>query len=323
MTKEIVNIEISRINDFPKQRAIYGEPVIEPEFTASVKECGIITPVIVFAVIGDSLSQQEYTLISGHRRVAAAIEAGLTEVPAIIRRYELPEDAELEFLTCNMQREKSHRTRVKEFLHYKQILCQLGKVRKKSRSYENTIFENTMFSRILEDNINTDNLSDISLDSVAILKEVTGYTKYEQEMLVVLYDEDWLQKKLDELRKLGINLSTEDNLLTQHRLAVQEYEAGSCTLHNAVSEIKRIFNELKSKLQKKTEKKEPKPKREIKKQPLKLLMPIFEFDEPVISYYKVPNRNQEILATEKGLYLKIESQVSFQINIEALLHEIY
>jgi ParB family chromosome partitioning protein len=50
-----------------------------PELVQSVREHGIVVPVIV-RPDGD-----RYQLIAGHRRVAAARQAGLTEIPAVVR----------------------------------------------------------------------------------------------------------------------------------------------------------------------------------------------------------------------------------------------
>lgn len=260
--QEIVNINISEIQDFPKQKEIYGEAVIELEFLASVKECGVITPVIVY------MEHDSYVLISGHRRVKAAEQAGLKEVPAIIKEYDSIEDAELEFLTCNMQREKSDRVRLKEFLHYKQILYQIGKVRKKSRNYDDTAFANKHLLQILENSVKEGDLSDLAIDSTEILKRVTGYTQYEQESLVVLYDDDWLQRKLDKLRLLGCSAGVEEQLISLREKAVQEYEAGNATLNNAVSEVKKVFKDAENHLKPKEEKKPPlTPPKEANKKP--------------------------------------------------------
>lgn len=298
MSEKIVLIPIEELGDFPRQNEIYGEANVEAEFVASIKECGIITPVIICQSSDLSInSEYPYIIISGHRRKEGALRAGLTEIPATMRYYESYESAELEFLTCNMQREKSDRVRIKEFLQYKQVLCQLGKVRKKSRSYEGTIFENKMFSRILEDNIKSDDLSEISLDSVAILKEVTGYTKYEQEMLVVLYDGDWLQKQLDKLRNLGCPADIENNLIELREIAVKEYEAEKCSLNNAVSEVKKIFREAEERLK-------PKSKPGNANQVKKIIVKKQPKAEPLL--YDIPEEsNVEFCFKAKGFSLGV------------------
>lgn len=280
--QEIVNIKIEELGDFPKQEEIYGEAVVEAEFVASVKECGIITPLIVCQASEiDNSSNTPYIIISGHRRRTAAISAELEEVPCLIKYYETYEEAELEFLTCNFQREKSDRVRLKEFLHYKQTLCQIGKVRKKSRSYENTAYLNKHLSEILANKLQIEDYSNVALDSYEILKKITGFTEYEQTYLTVLYDGDWLQKRLDKLRILKCPLALEEELIRLREQAVKVYEDGDCTLNNAVSEIKRIFAQAEDKLKPK-EKPQPReklPKVEKKQLQLFVAMEESEIDE--------------------------------------------
>ena len=273
MSQEIIILPIEELGDFPKQNEIYGEPIIEAEFIASIKECGIITPLIV-SQSSDAAptSEKPYIIISGHRRRYGAIEAGLDKVPCVVHYYNTPDEAELEFLTCNMQREKSDRVRLKEFLHYKQLLCQLGKVRKKSRNYENTIFVNKYLIEILDKSRNGENLSDLSLDSTEILKKITGYTEYEQTYLSVLYDGDWLQRQLDKLRVLGCQIDVEEQLLEQFSIAVAGYEAETCTLNNAVSEIKRIFKEVENNLKPKEKPLKTEKKKIVKREVIEIPM---------------------------------------------------
>lgn len=79
--READQISVDRIVPNPRQpRAhINSEELIE--LTASVKEHGIIQPVIVtYDQQGDS-----YTLIAGERRLLAARQAGLETIPAIVR----------------------------------------------------------------------------------------------------------------------------------------------------------------------------------------------------------------------------------------------
>ncbi len=67
--------------------------------TASIKENGIITPLIV------RRSGSVYEIISGHRRAAAALDAGLETVPCTIVDYD-DEEATLCMCDSNLQREK-------------------------------------------------------------------------------------------------------------------------------------------------------------------------------------------------------------------------
>jgi len=76
----IASIALDRILRNPYQPRAEFEPVALDELKRSIQEKGIIQPVTVRR-LGD-----EYQLISGERRVRAAREAGLKQIPAYIIR---------------------------------------------------------------------------------------------------------------------------------------------------------------------------------------------------------------------------------------------
>ena len=83
---------------------------------------------------------------------------------------------------------------------------------------------------------------------MSILKEITGYSKYEQEFLNVLYGVDWLTKQLNDLRGLGITAAVENQILDNMEIAKEAYEQEKCSLHETVKAIKEMFKEAKGKL---------------------------------------------------------------------------
>lgn len=100
--KKAANIPIDKLHTFE------GHPfqVIDNEemdnLTESIKTQGIISPLIVRPMDGKT---DEYEVISGHRRLYAAIKAGLTEVPALI--YPLDRNqAIIAVVDSNLHREK-------------------------------------------------------------------------------------------------------------------------------------------------------------------------------------------------------------------------
>ena len=78
--KKAANIQVDKLRTFE------GHPfkVLDNEdmgnLIVSIRQQGIISPLIVRAIE----STDEYEVISGHRRLHAAIKAGLSEVPALI-----------------------------------------------------------------------------------------------------------------------------------------------------------------------------------------------------------------------------------------------
>ncbi len=96
--EEVVELEIDIIKPNPNQPRIHFDKASLKELAESIKEHGIIQPVIV------KPSQDYYVLVAGERRVKAAELAGLDTVPAIIRDYNSIFLAELAILE-NLQRE--------------------------------------------------------------------------------------------------------------------------------------------------------------------------------------------------------------------------
>ena len=99
--KKAANIQVDKLRTFK------GHPfkVLDNEdmnnLTESIKAQGIISPLIVRAIE----STDEYEVISGHRRLHAAIKAGLSEVPALIYPLDRNE-AMIAVVDSNLHRER-------------------------------------------------------------------------------------------------------------------------------------------------------------------------------------------------------------------------
>jgi len=78
-----LEIAVASIAPHPRNaRHDLGTAAKMEELAASIKEAGIIEPLVVAAPLKASY---RYTLIAGHRRLAGAVDAGLDTVPCIIR----------------------------------------------------------------------------------------------------------------------------------------------------------------------------------------------------------------------------------------------
>ncbi len=97
-TSQISEIPVDQIRPSPRQpRASIGEEALE-ELVASVREHGVLQPVIVRPLPGG------YELVAGERRWRAAVAAGLRAVPAVVREMDDRAAAEAA-LVENLQRE--------------------------------------------------------------------------------------------------------------------------------------------------------------------------------------------------------------------------
>ena len=99
--KKAANIQVDKLRTFE------GHPfkVLDDEdmgnLIESVRQQGILSPLIVRAIE----STDEYEVISGHRRLHAAIKAGLSEVPALIYPLDRNE-AMIAVVDSNLHRER-------------------------------------------------------------------------------------------------------------------------------------------------------------------------------------------------------------------------
>ena len=98
----VVLIPVSSIAPNPFQpRTLFDEEKLSA-LSESLKDRGMLQPVLLRQVM--TLSDQKYELIAGERRLKAAKMAGLTDVPAVVKRLD---DKDMRVLTLveNLQRE--------------------------------------------------------------------------------------------------------------------------------------------------------------------------------------------------------------------------
>jgi len=95
----VIKIPVEKIVPNPSQPRYYFDGENLKELAQSIKEHGVIQPILVTKV-----NENEYELIAGERRLQASKLAGLAEIPAIIRR-DASEKEKLELaLVENIQR---------------------------------------------------------------------------------------------------------------------------------------------------------------------------------------------------------------------------
>lgn len=98
--KKSVNIPISKLRPFEGHPFKVKDDEEMNTLIESVQTQGILSPLIVRPIE----NTEEYEVISGHRRLHAAIKAGITEVPALI--YALDRDsAAIAVVDSNLHRE--------------------------------------------------------------------------------------------------------------------------------------------------------------------------------------------------------------------------
>jgi len=84
--RNVTYIEVEKIKPFKNHPYYVKDDDEMMNLTQSIKENGILSPLIVRPI-----ENNEYEVISGHRRLHAGIKAGMDKVPALI--YEMDRDA--------------------------------------------------------------------------------------------------------------------------------------------------------------------------------------------------------------------------------------
>lgn len=129
--ESIREIEIARIRPNPHQPRQRFDPERLAELAASIREHGIVQPVLVRPV------QDGYELVAGERRWRAAQMAGLDRVPAVVRDFTAAQVMEIALIE-NLQREdlnpleeaEAYRRLLEEFgLTQEELARRLGKSR--------------------------------------------------------------------------------------------------------------------------------------------------------------------------------------------------
>jgi ParB family chromosome partitioning protein len=95
----IIDLDVDRIRLNPKQPRKFFDDVKLDELSASIKRNGVLEPVIVRPVGGGY-----YELVAGERRFRAAVQAGLTYIPAVSKALDDRQTLEIGLIE-NVQRE--------------------------------------------------------------------------------------------------------------------------------------------------------------------------------------------------------------------------
>ena len=95
----VEQLDIKLVDPNKNQPRKYFEPTALKELSESIKQHGVIQPIIVNKELNN-----RYTIIAGERRFRASIIAGLTTIPAIVKNLSQREVKEIALIE-NLQRE--------------------------------------------------------------------------------------------------------------------------------------------------------------------------------------------------------------------------
>ena len=207
--EEIVEIELSELRSNPYQpRKIFDEEKLN-ELSASIKEYGVIQPIIV------KRSIKGFEIIAGERRVKASKMAGLTKVPAIIREFTDTEMMEIALLE-NLQRENLNA--IEEATAYKKLLDTLSLTQEelaeklgKSRSHITNMIGLLSLPKTVKDKIED---GTISMSHARVLSKIEDEEKI-NEFLSKIENENLNVRDLEDL-------SRKEDVLKTHTIKRKE-----------------------------------------------------------------------------------------------------
>lgn len=188
-------VEISTIDVNPNQpRTDFEEDVLD-ELCESIKEFGIIQPLIVKRITRD-----RYELIAGERRLRAATRAGLKTVPVIVREADEQQSA-LIALIENVQRENL--SFLEEARAYRKLMAEHGLtqtvIAQKVGKKQSTISNKLRILALPED----------------IQKTITEHklTERHARALLKIENEDMRRYIIDRIVKNGLNVTQSEKLI--------------------------------------------------------------------------------------------------------------
>ena len=210
--EEIVELNLSELRPNPYQpRKVFDEEALN-ELASSIKEHGVIQPIIV------KRSIKGYDIIAGERRFRASKMAGLDKIPAIVREFTDEQMMEIALLE-NLQRENL--SAIEEATAYKFLIEHLSLTQDdlskrvgKSRSHITNILGLLRLPKVVQDMV-SDNR--ITMGHARALSKLTDdeqiielANKIVDDKLVVRDIED-ITSKEDVSKKVKVNRKTPTN----------------------------------------------------------------------------------------------------------------
>lgn len=136
---QVRELPLSEIVPNPYQPRTLFDPLKQEELVASIKEHGILQPILVRRA-----GHERYQLVAGERRFRAAQAAGLATVPALIKEMEDKQQLEIAIVE-NLQREdigvmesaRAYRRMIDEFAMTQEMIAQ--RLSKSRSSIANTL----------------------------------------------------------------------------------------------------------------------------------------------------------------------------------------
>ncbi len=97
-SRDLINVPLSSLEPNPDQPRKDFDPEAIHELADSIRSKGILQPILV-----EQIEEGRYRIVAGERRYRASLEAGITEVPVLVRSFTVEERLEIALIE-NIQR---------------------------------------------------------------------------------------------------------------------------------------------------------------------------------------------------------------------------
>lgn len=323
--KKIELIEIDLENDLilphPKQHELYGDEILDEDFVESIKLQGVLQPPVVtyFKDVKEGFENHDYpkdaiVFISGHRRWKGSLKAGRVKLYCQVKRYENYFDSEVDHITFNKTRHKTKAQIANELLAYKQKLDQIRKELEVNGLEALSKYKSFDVSKHVEVDENGRHYLPYATEMIA--KDL-GITKGQQEKLNVIFSDEWLQGKIEDIhfsklsnKKKNIAEKGLDEVVTKGREEVDKKDGLS--VNKVHSEIMRVWNDIDSVINPK-----PKEKAKKKKSHTKKWVKAKDFAEKVegeeLDYAE---ELVDVLEGQKEIIVPLTNKIAYRINLK-------
>jgi len=257
-------VKINELHPHPAQAEIYGDNA-DQRLIDSIEEHGLTVPINI--VDGELYGLGgSYVIISGHRRVDAMKRLGKDEIEAYWEKGESRILEDINFSNYNLNREKTEKQKINEFLYIKQKLCQIAKHKQTWASSENKKnIPKHIRLILLQYNIDVNERINVR----ELTGYITGLSEYIIKLFTALFDDEYLDIFINKYIDCGVITQNEaDKLVIQFEEFRESVLNGDITYNQAykeVQDLKKRFEKDYKKILKKKAKKEDLTKKEADK----------------------------------------------------------
>lgn len=232
---DIIEIPVAEIRSNPYQPRKYFDQVALQELADSIKEHGILEPIIVKRGI------KGYDLVAGERRTKAAGLAGLTSVPAIVKDF--TDEAMMEIaLLENIQREDL--SAIEEAEALKNIMDKLNMTQEmvakrfgKSRSYVTNLLGLLNLPKNVQDDVVNGN---ISMSHARVLSKFDDPDKV-QELAYNIKANKMSVRELEEISQNG-DIEKKNKITRINTIASSRHKIYEATMREVIGAKVTISN---------------------------------------------------------------------------------